>query len=73
MGNPARWLVSAIDLETWLSHLTAGDQLILRLRRARRTLDEITKTTSRIITAVLHRLRELGRELAERARTWNSR
>jgi hypothetical protein len=67
MGNPARWLVSAIDLETWLSHLAAGDQLILRLRRAGHTLDEIAKTTSRNITAVLQRLRELGRELAERA------
>jgi len=67
MGHPARWLVSAIDLETWLSRLAAGDQLILRLRRAGHTLDEIAKTTGKSITAVLHRLRELGRELAERA------
>jgi hypothetical protein len=67
IGNPARWLVSAIDLETWLSHLSAGDQLLLRLRRAGHTLDEIAKTTARSITAVLQRLRELGRELAERA------
>lgn len=67
MANPARWLVSAIDLETWLSQLSAEDQLILRLRRAGHTLDEIAKTTGRSITAVLQRLRELGRELAERA------
>jgi hypothetical protein len=67
IGNPARWLVSAIDLETWLSHLASGDQLILRLRCAGHTLDEIAKTTGRSITAVLQRLRELGRELAERA------
>ena len=67
MGNPGRWLVSAIDLETWLSRLAAGDRLMLALRRAGHTLEEISKTVGRSITAVLQRLRELGRELAERA------
>jgi hypothetical protein len=67
VGHPARWLHSALDLQTWLSRIAAADRLLLSLRRAGHTLDEIAKTTGKSITAVLHRLRELGRELAERA------
>ena len=64
--HPSRWLHSALDLQNWLSRLPAGDRLLLALRRAGHTLEEIAKTTHRSITSVLKRLRELGRELAQR-------
>jgi hypothetical protein len=63
---PARWLHSALDLESWLSCLAAGDRLLLALRRGGHTLEEIAKATGKSITTVLKRLRELGRELAAR-------
>jgi hypothetical protein len=60
-------VVQDVPEETWLSRLPAADRWLLALRRAGHTLEEIAKTTGRSITAVLHRLKELGRELAERA------
>jgi hypothetical protein len=65
--NPARRLVSAMDLETWLSSLAAEDRLLLALRQAGHTLNEMAAVTGRSITAVRVRLLALGRELAERA------
>jgi hypothetical protein len=67
VGHPARWLHSALDLQTWLSRLPAADRLLLGLRRAGHTLEEIAAKTGMCITAILKRLKELGRELAERA------
>jgi DNA-directed RNA polymerase specialized sigma24 family protein len=65
--NPVRRLVSALDLERWLSSLASEDRLLLALRQAGHTLEEIAEVTGRGITTVCHRLRELGQELAERA------
>ena len=67
VANPARRLVSAIDLEAWLSSLPAEDRLLLALRQAGHKLEEIAEVTGGRASPICQRLRELGRELAERA------
>ena len=65
--HPARRLASAIDLESWLLSLGAEDRLVLALRQAGSTLQEIGEATGRSINWARHRLLRLGYELAERA------
>jgi hypothetical protein len=65
--NPVRRLVSALDLESWLSSLASEDRLLLALRQAGHTLEEIAEVTGGRASPICHRLRELGQELAERA------
>jgi hypothetical protein len=65
--NPARKLVSAIDLENWVAGLGDQDRLMLALRQGGHTLTEIGVMVGRSTSFVFARLNELGRELAERA------
>jgi hypothetical protein len=65
--HPARRLASAIDLESWLLSLDAEDRLVLALRQAGSTLQEIGAATGKSINWARHRLLRLGYELAERA------
>jgi hypothetical protein len=65
--NPARKLVSAMDLESWISGLGDQDRLMLALRQGGHTLTEIGMMVGRSTSFVFARLNELGRELAERA------
>jgi hypothetical protein len=65
--HPARRLASAMDLESWLVSLSAEDRLVLALRQAGSTLQEIGEPTGKSINWARHRLLRLGAELAERA------
>jgi hypothetical protein len=65
--NPARKLVSAMDLEKWIRGLGDQDRLMLALRQGGHTLTEIGVMVGRSTSFVFARLNELGRELAERA------
>jgi hypothetical protein len=65
--NPARKLVSALDLEKWIDGLGDQDRLMLALRQGGHTLTEIGIMVGRSTSFVFTRLNELGRELAERA------
>jgi hypothetical protein len=65
--NPARRLASAVDLERWVAGLGDQDRLMLALRQGGHTLTEIGTTLGRSTSLVFGRLRELGRQLAERA------
>jgi hypothetical protein len=64
-NNPSRKIVSAIDLEKWLSSLDAEDRLMLALRQGGHTLGGIGAATGRSTSVVFKRLRELGEELAK--------
>ena len=66
-ANPARRLISALDLERWLLSLTDEDRLLLALRQAGHTHDEIAETTGKGLTTVRVRLLALGRLLATHA------
>jgi hypothetical protein len=65
--NPARKLVSAIDLENWVAGLGDQDRLMLALRQGGHTLTEIGVRVGRSTSFVFARLNELGRDLAQRA------
>jgi hypothetical protein len=65
--HPARRLASAMDLERWLGSLDGEDRLVLALRQAGSTLDEIGQACGKSINWARHRLLRLGYELAERA------
>jgi hypothetical protein len=65
--NPARKLVSALDLEKWIGGLVDQDRLMLALRQGGHTLTEIGIMVGRSTSFVFARLNELGSELAERA------
>ena len=65
--HPARRLASAMDLESWLLSLDTEDRLVLALRQAGSTLEEIGDAVGKSINWARHRLLRLGRELAERA------
>jgi hypothetical protein len=65
--NPARKLVSAMDLEKWIGGLGDQDRLMLALRQGGHTLTEIGVMVGRSTSFVFARLNELGRELAEHA------
>jgi hypothetical protein len=65
--HPARRLASAMDLETWLLSLDTEDRLVLALRQAGSTLEEIGTACGKSINWARHRLLRLGYELAERA------
>ncbi|MEI8259829.1 MAG: hypothetical protein WCJ30_29580 [Deltaproteobacteria bacterium] len=64
--NPARKLNSAIDLDAWLSGLAGRDRVLLAMREAGCTLDEMSVATSRDPTTVCTRITALGHELAQR-------
>jgi hypothetical protein len=65
--NPVRRMISAIDLERWLSTLDAEDRLMLALRQAGHSLGDIGAATGRPTSLVCARLCQLGEELAARA------
>jgi hypothetical protein len=65
--SPARRFASAMDLESWLSSLASDDRLLLALRQAGHTLNEIAGVLGSSITTVRKRLLALGHALAERA------
>ncbi len=65
--HPARRLASAMDLERWLLSLHAEDRLVLALRQAGSTLQEIGTACGKSINWARHRLLSLGCELAKRA------
>jgi len=65
--HPARRLASAVDLEAWLLSLDAEDRLVLALRQAGDTLEEVGQACGKSINWARHRLLRLGYELAERA------
>jgi hypothetical protein len=67
MPSPAGTYASAMDLESWLGSLDAEDRLVLALRQAGSTLQEIGEATGKSINWARHRLLRLGHELAERA------
>jgi hypothetical protein len=65
--NPAHRYASAMDLASWLGDQSAEDRLVLALRAAGSTLQEIGEATGKSINWARHRLLRLGYELAERA------
>lgn len=67
VNNPeANWL-SAMDLEAWLDALPSTDCEMVVMRGAGFELKEIADVTGRSVAGVFRRVRQLGRELADRA------
>jgi hypothetical protein len=66
-ANPVRRIVSAIDLEAWISSLPDDDQVLLSMRMAGHRLKSIGKKLGLRTERVWSRCRQLGYELAERA------
>jgi DNA-directed RNA polymerase specialized sigma24 family protein len=66
-ASPEAVMTSAIDLTEWLETLDAGDLQLLVLRQQGFTIEEISTAVGLSMSAVFHRLRRLGRELADRA------
>ena len=65
-SNPERKVNSAIDLDAWLSGLAGRDRVLLAMREAGCTLNEMSTATSRDPTTVCTRITALGHELAQR-------
>ena len=66
INNPTNNIVSALNLESWLDGLCEEDRLMLALRQAGHTLNEIGLQLAASTSAVCARLRALGHELADR-------
>jgi hypothetical protein len=66
-ANPVRRIVSAIDLEAWISSLPEDDQVLLSMKMAGHRLKSIGKKLGIRTERVWSRCRQLGYELAERA------
>jgi hypothetical protein len=66
-NNPARRIVSAIDLEAWLAELPAEDRALLSMRMAGHGWTEIGAALGISGSSAWSRCRNLGRALAERA------
>ena len=64
--NPTNFIVSALNLEDWLDGLCEEDRLLLALRQAGHTLNEIGLQLAASTSAVCARLHALGHELAAR-------
>jgi hypothetical protein len=67
VANPTRQIVSAIDLEAWMSSLPDDDQVLLSMRMAGHRLKSIGKKLGIRTERAWSRCRQLGYELAERA------
>ena len=65
--NPQRDIISAVDLERFLSGLTEKDQTLLEMRMAGATLKETAEKVGLSISTVFARLKALGLQLADRA------
>jgi hypothetical protein len=66
-NNPAKKIVSAIDLEAWLASLPEDDRALLSMRMAGHGWTEIGASLCISGSSAWSRCRNLGRELAERA------
>ena len=66
-ANPVRKIVSAIDLEAWISSLPDDDQTLLSMRMAGHRLKSIARRLGIRTERAWSRCRRLGHELAERA------
>jgi hypothetical protein len=66
-NNPARRIVSAIDLQAWLASLPDDDRALLSMRMAGHGWVEIGAALCISGSSAWSRCRNLGRELAERA------
>ena len=66
-ANPVRKIVSAIDLEAWISSLPEDDQVLLSMRMAGHRLKSIARRLGIRTERAWSRCRRLGHELAERA------
>ncbi len=66
-ADPAAQLAAAIDLDNWLSNLGAADRELLAGRLAGHTLQELAWRTDSSVSSTFRHLRELGKELAQRA------
>jgi hypothetical protein len=67
VSNPVRRMVSAIDLQAWLTSLQEADQQLLSMKMAGHGLEAIGKRLGISTSAAWARCRELGFELADRA------
>ncbi len=65
--NPTRDIISAVDLEAWMTSLPEDDQDILAMRQAGSTLKDIAEHLGLSISTVFSRLKLLGLVLADRA------
>jgi len=66
-ANPLRKIVSAIDLEAWISSLPEDDQVLLSMRMAGHRLKSIARRLGIRTEKAWSRCQRLGHELAERA------
>ena len=66
-SNPSHKILSAIDLNDWLTKLPAQDRKMLKLKASGHTLGEIAKRTGVGLFAVHRNCRRLGRLLAQNA------
>jgi hypothetical protein len=66
VNNPTSHILSALSLEDWLDGLDEEDRLLLALRQAGHTLNEIGLQLAASTSAVCARLHALGHELAAR-------
>ena len=66
-NNPAKKIVSAIDLQAWLAELPEDDRALLSMRMAGHGWTEIGAALSISGSSAWSRCRNLGRALAERA------
>jgi DNA-directed RNA polymerase specialized sigma24 family protein len=66
-NNPARRIVSAIDLQAWLAELPEDDRALLSMRMGGCGWVEIGAALGISGSSAWSRCRNLGRKLAERA------
>jgi hypothetical protein len=66
VNNPTSHILSALNLESWLDGLDEEDRLLLALRHAGHTLNEIGLQLAASTSTVCARLHALGHELAAR-------
>lgn len=65
--NPQRDIISAVDLESWVTSLAPADRELLAMRQAGATLADIAEHLDVSISKVFSRMKTLGLLLADRA------